>query len=158
MAGVFLSRAEARCLSLPGGENGDRNGKHGGDVSARSPERTGWIRQHLGWPHCTGPSTNASCQPEKPENWYEKTWGSASTPGVSLHPRAVSFPTGETAGRARTRGMWRIRASVAASAAVKIMGVGIWYAVRMAPRHGFEPRFSAPKAAVLPLDDRGLAG
>ena len=24
------------------------------------------------------------------------------------------------------------------------------------PRHGFEPRFTAPKAAVLPLDDRGL--
>src|ERR1019366_1926555 len=27
----------------------------------------------------------------------------------------------------------------------------------MAPRHGFEPRFTAPKAAVLPLDDRGKA-
>src|SRR5215831_1408006 len=26
----------------------------------------------------------------------------------------------------------------------------------MAPRHGFEPRFTAPKAAVLPLDDRGM--
>ena len=26
----------------------------------------------------------------------------------------------------------------------------------MAPRHGFEPRFTAPKAAVLPLDDRGI--
>ena len=25
----------------------------------------------------------------------------------------------------------------------------------VAPRHGFEPRFTAPKAAVLPLDDRG---
>ena len=28
----------------------------------------------------------------------------------------------------------------------------------MAPRHGFEPRFTAPKAAVLPLDDRGISG
>src|SRR5579871_1879579 len=27
---------------------------------------------------------------------------------------------------------------------------------RLAPRHGFEPRFTAPKAAVLPLDDRGI--
>src|SRR6516165_9681055 len=27
----------------------------------------------------------------------------------------------------------------------------------LAPRHGFEPRFTAPKAAVLPLDDRGMA-
>ncbi len=26
----------------------------------------------------------------------------------------------------------------------------------LAPRHGFEPRFTAPKAAVLPLDDRGM--
>lgn len=28
----------------------------------------------------------------------------------------------------------------------------------LAPRHGFEPRFTAPKAAVLPLDDRGIKG
>lgn len=27
---------------------------------------------------------------------------------------------------------------------------------KLAPRHGFEPRFTAPKAAVLPLDDRGV--
>ena len=27
----------------------------------------------------------------------------------------------------------------------------------VAPRHGFEPRFTAPKAAVLPLDDRGIS-
>src|SRR5215471_9839288 len=26
----------------------------------------------------------------------------------------------------------------------------------LAPRHGFEPRLTAPKAAVLPLDDRGI--
>src|SRR5437879_5072568 len=26
----------------------------------------------------------------------------------------------------------------------------------LAARHGFEPRFTAPKAAVLPLDDRGM--
>ena len=28
-------------------------------------------------------------------------------------------------------------------------------AVSLVPRHGFEPRLTAPKAAVLPLDDRG---
>src|SRR5260370_14941150 len=28
---------------------------------------------------------------------------------------------------------------------------------RLAPRHGFEPRFRAAKAAVLPLDDRGMS-
>jgi hypothetical protein len=30
--------------------------------------------------------------------------------------------------------------------------------IQVAPRHGFEPRFTAPKAAVLPLDDRGKCG
>ncbi len=112
--------------------------------------------QGRGCPACTGLSTNASCQPEKPENWYSKTWGSTSTLGLSLHPSAVSFPTGETARRARTCGMWRIRARRATGAAVKIMSVGIWYADGVAPRRGFEPRFTAPKAAVLPLDDRGI--
>src|ERR1019366_10746466 len=28
---------------------------------------------------------------------------------------------------------------------------------KLAPRRGFEPQFTAPKAAVLPLDDRGMA-
>src|SRR6266567_4353839 len=89
-----------------------------------------------GSPRWTGPSTNASCQPEKPENQYPIAWGSASTLGLSAHPRAVSFPTGETARRAKTRGMWRIRATVAAGAAVKIMGVEIWYTDNVAPHPG----------------------
>src|SRR5260370_25701049 len=33
--------------------------------------------------------------------------------------------------------------------------VALLAAQDLAPRHGFEPRFTAPKAAVLPLDDRG---
>ena len=87
-------------------------------------ESPGLNKNSFGWPRCTGPSTNASCQPEKRENWYEETWGSASTLGLSLHPRTVSFPTGETARRASTCRMWRIRATVAAGAPVKITGVG----------------------------------
>ena len=35
---------------------------------------------------------------------------------------------------------------------------GEFEAEGVAPRHGFEPRFTAPKAAVLPLDDRGSLG
>ena len=50
-----------------------------------------------------------------------------------MHPRAVSFPTGETARRAKICGMWRIRPTVAADAAVKIIGEGIWCADGMAP-------------------------
>jgi hypothetical protein len=52
---------------------------------------------------------------------------------LGLRPRAVSFPNGETARGGKTCGMWRIRANEAASAAVKIMGVGIWDVERVAP-------------------------
>jgi hypothetical protein len=50
--------------------------------------------------------------------------GFGLNPGVELAPPRSLFPTGETAGRARTCGMWRIQATVAAGAAVKITGVG----------------------------------
>src|ERR1700733_4720929 len=36
-----------------------------------------------------------------------------------------------------------------------ILGCKLLIIRSLAPRHGFEPRFTAPKAAVLPLDDRG---
>src|SRR5579884_709766 len=42
--------------------------------------------------------------------------------------------------------------------AVKEFGASSSKAKTVAPRHGFEPRFTAPKAAVLPLDDRGPLG
>ena len=42
--------------------------------------------------------------------------------------------------------------------AVNENGAAIWGYRVVAPRHGFEPRFTAPKAAVLPLDDRGKWG
>jgi hypothetical protein len=75
-----------------------------------------------GGPATSDACVNATCQPEKLENWYPKTWSSASTLGLSLHPRGVSFPTGKTARRARTCRMWGIWARAAASAAVKING------------------------------------
>jgi hypothetical protein len=38
-------------------------------------------------------------------------------------------------------------------------GTGLFLEAKvLSPRHGFEPRFTAPKAAVLPLDDRGSLG
>src|SRR5947207_3148983 len=43
---------------------------------------------------------------------------------------------------------------ICSSSGVKCHVRGI-YSENLAPRHGFEPRFTAPKAAVLPLDDRG---
>lgn len=84
-----------------------------------------------------------------------KTWDSASTLGLSLHSRATSLPTRENAGHAKTYGILRIRARETAGTAVNKMGATSWDTKVVAPRHGFEPRFTAPKAAVLPLDDRG---
>ena len=148
-----------------------------------------------GPPSWTLPSTNASCQPEKPDNRYENTWvkaastwglsvasqlvlgrqqtlpvnrrnqrigtrkrGIRSQPrGLSPHSQGVSFPTKERTQHAEFNGMWRIQAKAATAAAVKINGYEISNAQNMAPRHGFEPRLTAPKAAVLPLDDRGVS-
>ena len=76
-------------------------------------------------PRWTGPSTNASCQLEKAENWYAKTWGPASTPGVECATPRIIVSSGRE-GAARNRcGMWRIQARAAASAAVKKMGLGV---------------------------------
>ena len=51
--------------------------------------------------------------------------------------------------------MLGIRVREMAGAAVNKTAARSWGRSVVAPRHGFEPRFTAPKAAVLPLDDRG---
>ena len=114
-----------------------------------------WKMCRFVWPSWTGLSTNASCQPEKPESSQPKTRDSASTPGVELAPRESSLPTGENTRPATTRGILRIPATEAAAAPVNKICASSWGRSVVAPRHGFEPRLTAPKAAVLPLDDRG---
>src|SRR5271169_2409826 len=57
-----------------------------------SPGLKGVGRGTPGW---AGLSTNASCQPEKPENSHLKTRGPASTI-MRAHPRMTSLPTGES--------------------------------------------------------------
>src|SRR5271165_7091945 len=52
--------------------------------------------------------------------------------------------------------MLGIRARRTVGAAVNRTAARSWGRNVVAPRHGFEPRFTAPKAAVLPLDDRGI--
>jgi len=96
-------------------------------------------RRVLGHPQRTLLSTNASCQPEKLENSQVKPWGSASTQGLSAHPRTTSLPTGEDARRARTRGMLRIRASGTVGAAVNKTGVTSWGRKVVAPLRGRLP-------------------
>ena len=75
--------------------------------------------------------------------------------GLAAHPHDASLPTGENARRGKTYGMLRIRTWETRGAAVNKTGTWYWGRKELAPRHGFEPRFTAPKAAVLPLDDRG---
>ena len=76
--------------------------------------------------------------------------GSCWTPGnPSLQLSKPQPPsTREMLGITATRG----------SAAVNENSQTIQGRGTVAPRHGFEPRFTAPKAAVLPLDDRGMRG
>ena len=73
-----------------------------------------------------------------------------------MHPRDASLPTGENAPRGKPCGILGIRAGETQGAAVNRIPTRSWGRNVMAPRHGFEPRFTAPKAAVLPLDDRGV--
>jgi hypothetical protein len=102
-----------------------------------------WKSRVPGSPACTKPSTNASCQQEKAENWYAKTWGPASTPGVECAtPRIEVSNEREGAARNRRR-MWRIQTRAAASAAVKMMGLGVGtYTVWLPAFRTFKPILS----------------
>lgn len=64
----------------------------------------GGLTRGTGHHRWTGPSTNASCQLEKAENWYAETWGPASTPGVdSATPRIIVSNRRERAERKNPR-------------------------------------------------------
>ena len=73
--------------------------------------------------------------------------------GFGLLPKRCAFET-ERPVDSSTCKMFGIRPA-GKCAAVNKNGVASWDGRMLAPRHGFEPRFTAPKAAVLPLDDRG---
>jgi hypothetical protein len=66
-----------------------------------------------GTPRWTGLSTNASCQPEKPENSQMKTWGSASTLGLActtVEPLFQPERTRDPRKPAECCGYWRRKA------------------------------------------------
>jgi hypothetical protein len=59
-------------------------------LSLSTNNQASWKMWTFVWPRWTGPSTNGSCQLEKPENSQVKTWGSTSTPGVeTATPRSL---------------------------------------------------------------------
>ena len=96
----------------------------------------------FGWPSWTGPSTNSRCQQENPENSQVKTWGSASTRGLSAHPRMTSLPTGENARRGKTIGMLGIRARETRGAAVNKTAARSWGRKVVAPQKPWFPTTS----------------
>ena len=62
------------------------------------------LRRDRGTPAWTGLSTNATCQPEKPENSHLKTWGSGLNPGVvSAAPRDFTSNRRESTARKNLR-------------------------------------------------------
>src|SRR5512144_3240757 len=75
---------------------------------------------------------------------------------VEAVPQAEAFPTGENGGTRKWFGLCEICAAQHGHAGVNKNPAKSLGENEVAPRHGFEPRFTAPKAAVLPLDDRGM--
>jgi hypothetical protein len=109
-----------------------------GLLPSRVTTKSVWGRAGLAGRFVRGRQQTRPVNRRNPRISYAITWASASPLGLSLNSCAVSFPTGETARLGRTCRIWRTRATVAATAAVKIMGVGIWYADSMALRLGFD--------------------
>ena len=85
-----------------------------------------------------------------------KTWGSASTLRLSLHPRGTSLQTGENAPRAKTLEILRILTSEAAGAAVNKTDAQGWGRKVVAPRKTWFPTTSpSHKAATERLQSGG---
>ena len=75
---------------------------------------------------------------------------------VEAAPQGEAFPTGENGGTWKWFGVCEICEDGQPRDAVNKNPANSLGKKELAPRHGFEPRFTAPKAAVLPLDDRGI--
>ncbi len=81
--------------------------------------------------------------------------GDANTPNGEFRPLPGFRPRGYLV---HTNGRRTEPANLAAQNGLLFTnGERPFVSKRVAPRHGFEPRFTAPKAAVLPLDDRGIS-
>ena len=74
---------------------------------------------------------------------------------VEAAPQGEAFPTGENGGTWKWFGVCEICVDDPRRDGVNKNPSNSLGEKELAPRHGFEPRFTAPKAAVLPLDDRG---
>ena len=83
-----------------------------------------------------------------------KAGGPSRTMGVQAGCQDDHSLTGEWLEATESKDIRSLRA-LPGSDGVNRNEAGIPDKEMLAPRHGFEPRFTAPKAAVLPLDDRG---
>ena len=75
---------------------------------------------------------------------------------VEAAPQGEAFPTGENDENRKCFGLCEIYGAQHCRDGVNKNPAKSLGKKELAPRHGFEPRFTAPKAAVLPLDDRGM--
>jgi hypothetical protein len=108
----------------------------------------------LGTPGRTELSTNGTCQPEKTENLASECPRRATyTVRQAAAPRSKENRKNRNAFQ-----MFWITARFRGEAMLSTKVPFEFQREGLAPRHGFEPRFTAPKAAVLPLDDRGSFG
>src|SRR5689334_15887202 len=79
-----------------------------------------------------------------------------STTMVEFAPRSRTSRTGEPRENANTGECLGYGREIRQAGCQRNRAVESSRLKDVAPRHGFEPRFTAPKAAVLPLDDRGM--
>jgi hypothetical protein len=78
-----------------------------------------------------------------------KTRGPASTPGLILHPRAVSFQTGEAVQGAKTCGLLGIRVQAVVHAAVNKTGTWSWGRKELAPQKSWFPTTSPLRKPLI---------
>jgi hypothetical protein len=141
---VVLNKHCAECQYAPHCGAVAKNADDLSLLSKMSQSVPGGSKRIAGTPRWTGLSTNATCQPEKPENSQVKTRGAASTSGLSLHPQGASPPTGENPQHARMRAMLGIWARETAGAAVNKRQAWSWGRKVLAPQKTWFPTTSPP--------------
>ena len=110
------------------------------------------VRGPPGW---TPLSRAGRRQVETAENSQNKPWATGATMTVHCGHQRSLCADAQSGDERKTPRMFGICGRLPAHDGVKENRRRRLAKRAMAPRHGFEPRFTAPKAAVLPLDDRG---
>ena len=106
------------------------------------------------------PQAERTCQQTEPVNWRKRRIWRRSGPRRAIYMvrQPVSPRSEERRKNYNMFEMFGMTVRFRGEATLSTKGACEFEMEVVAPRHGFEPRFTAPKAAVLPLDDRGSLG